>query len=103
MTEHRGCSVPRTDPLADGCHQFPCTRLGEVVTAHARGTKPSVSGNTTREPPGVAVQVISCNFNGGLKTTEPSPFEISEILLLNLDSNIIQERRMHSFIKVKVF
>lgn len=54
-----------------------------VVTAHARGTKPSVIGNTTWEPPGVVVQVISCNFNHLLKTTEPSPHEICEILLLN--------------------
>lgn len=32
----------------------------------------------------------------------PAP-KICEILLLNLDSNIIQEMRMYSFIKVKGF
>lgn len=60
-----------------------------------------MSGNTRWESSSVAVQVISCNFNSGLETSEPFPYEISEILLLNcvlvckllLDSNIIEERR----------
>lgn len=74
------------------------------VTAHTRGTEPTVSGNTRWQPAWVAVQVISCNFNCGLKTAEPSPYEICEILLLScvllckllLDPSVIEERRMTS-------
>lgn len=83
MTGHRGCSVPRTDLLADGAPSSPALWGRGVITAQARGTELNGNGNSMWEPPGSAVQVISCSFNGGLKTTEPSPFEICEILLLN--------------------
>ena len=70
-----------------------------------RGAKLSVSCSTAVwERPSLAVKILSCYFNAGLKTTKPSPaLKICEILLLNLDSNIIQEMRMYSFIKVKGF
>lgn len=41
-------------------------------------------------------------LNHPLSPPPPAP-KICEILLLNLDSNIIQEMRMYSFIKVKGF
>lgn len=127
--EQRRCSFPRTLLLADSVghcsssHGFPCIWVGGRRLKNSagdwsnysrsqrlqRGAKLSVSCCTAMwERLSLALKLLSCYFNAGWKTTKPPPLpppapKICEILLLNLDSNIIQEMRMYSFIKVKGF